>query len=158
MTEHTLLMEFLEFMNRKGLNTTSQRKAIARVFFDSPGHHSLEEFYRRIAGIDPTIGQTTVYRTLKLLCAAGLANEIQFSDSITRFEVARPHEHHDHMICIGCGKIIEICDPRMESLQKEIADAHNFELRGHSHNLYGYCDECKKTANSSQGGPFFPGV
>lgn len=146
MTEHRLLADFLEFMNRNGLNTTSQRKAIAEAFFESPGHHSLEEFYRRIEAIDPSIGQTTVYRTLKLLCDAGLASEIQFSDSITRFEVARPHEHHDHMICLACGKIIEICDSRIEAIQREIAARHGFTLNGHSHNLYGYCPDCRPSS------------
>ena len=84
------LADFLDFMSRKGLNTTSQRRVIAEAFFELPGHHSLEEFYQYILGRDPGIGQTTVYRTLKLLCDAGLAMEIHFSDGITRYEVARP--------------------------------------------------------------------
>lgn len=133
---------FMEFMSQKGLNTTSQRKVIAEAFFDFPGHHSLEEFYHHIQKQDAGIGQTTVYRTLKLLCEAGLATEIQFSDNITRYEVARPNAHHDHMICLSCGKIVEICDSRIENLQKEIAAANGFALKGHSHNLYGLCAEC----------------
>lgn len=137
------LADFMAFMNRKGLNTTTQRKAIAEAFFEYPGHHSLEEFYRHIALSDPGIGMTTVYRTLKLLCDAGLASEIQFSDNITRYEVAMPQQHHDHMICIGCGKIVEISDSRIENLQREIAAAHGFILKGHSHNLYGLCPQCK---------------
>lgn len=141
------LADFLEFMNRRGLNTTSQRKMIAEAFFEYPGHHSLEEFYRHIAILEPGIGMTTVYRTLKLLCDAGLANEIQFSDNITRYEVAMPQRHHDHMICIKCGKIVEISDPRIENLQREIADAHGFSLKGHSHNLYGVCAQCRLKAN-----------
>lgn len=138
------LQDFLSYMNRNGLNTTAQRKTIAEAFFELPGHHSLEEFYQHILNMDPTIGLTTVYRTLKLLCNAGLASEIQFSDNITRFEVVKPHKHHDHMICLNCGKIIEICDQRIENLQKEIASNNGFELQGHSHNLYGICSECQK--------------
>lgn len=137
------LQDFLSYMNRHGLNTTSQRKTIAEAFFGLPGHHSLEEFYQHISGMDSTIGLTTVYRTLKLLCDAGLASEIQFSDNITRFEVVTPHKHHDHMICLNCGKIIEICDQRIENLQKEIASSNGFKLQGHSHNLYGICAECQ---------------
>lgn len=139
------LGKFLEFMNCKGLNTTAQRKVIAEVFFENRGHYSLEEFYSLIADRDPSIGQTTVYRTLKLLCEAGLASEIQFADSITRFEVVKPHTHHDHMVCIKCGKIIEISDLRIETIQKEIAGQYNFVLTGHSHNLYGYCNACNKS-------------
>ena len=135
---------FLQFMAKKGLNTTSQRKVIAEIFFGLPGHHSLEEFYREISLIDPGIGQTTVYRTLKLLCEAGLANEIQFNDNITRYEIANPDAHHDHLVCLRCGRIVEICDSRIEDLQKEIADKNGFELSGHSHNLYGVCPDCRR--------------
>lgn len=134
---------FLEFMAEKGLNTTSRRKAIAQIFFQLPGHHSMEEFYREIANIDPGIGQTTVYRTLKLLCEAGLAHELQLKDNITRYEIAKPNEHHDHLICIKCGKIVEIHDQSIEELQKQIAEKNGFELYGHSHTLYGKCPKCK---------------
>lgn len=132
----------MDFISKKGLNITNQRKFIAENFFELSGHHSLEEFYHHIQQKDPAIGQTTVYRTLKLLCDAGLASEIQFSDNITRYEVARPDRHHDHLICLKCGKIVEICDNRIESLQKEIASTNGFVLTGHSHNLYGYCAGC----------------
>ena len=137
------LADFLDFMSRKGLNTTSQRRVIAEAFFELPGHHSLEEFYQYILGRDPGIGQTTVYRTLKLLCDAGLATEIHFSDGITRSEVARPDSHHDHIVCLSCGKIVEICDQRIEKLQRELAEKHGFSLNGHVHNLYGLCADCR---------------
>ena len=137
------LADFLDFMSRKGLNTTSQRRVIAEAFFELPGHHSLEEFYQYILGRDPGIGQTTVYRTLKLLCDAGLATEIHFSDGITRYEVARPDSHHDHIVCLSCGKIVEICDQRIEKLQRELAEKHGFSLNGHVHNLYGLCADCR---------------
>lgn len=138
------LSDFLDFMNRRGLNTTAQRRVIARAFFEFPGHHSLEEFYQHVLALDPGIGQTTVYRTLKLLCDAGLATEIQFSDNITRYEVARPDSHHDHLVCLGCGTIVEIYDPRIETLQRELAEARGFSLTGHVHNLYGYCAACRE--------------
>ena len=137
------LADFLDFMSRKGLNTTSQRRVIAEAFFELPGHHSLEEFYQYILGRDLGIGQTTVYRTLKLLCDAGLATEIHFSDGITRDEVARPDSHHDHIVCLSCGKIVEICDQRIEKLQRELAEKHGFSLNGHVHNLYGLCADCR---------------
>lgn len=142
----TTLADFLEFMNRKGLNTTSQRRVIAEAFFELPGHHSLEEFYQHILQRDPGIGQTTVYRTLKLLCEAGLGMEIHFSDGITRYEVARPDSHHDHLVCLHCGTIVEIYDPRIEKLQREMAEKHGFTLCGHVHNLYGLCARCRAQA------------
>ena len=140
------LADFLDFMNRKGLNTTSQRRIIAEAFFELPGHHSLEEFYQHVIKRDSGIGQTTVYRTLKLLCDAGLAMEIHFSDGITRYEIAKPDSHHDHLVCLDCGKIVEICDPRIEKLQKEMAEKYGFKLHGHVHNLYGICKECREKA------------
>lgn len=146
----TPLGAFLDFMSSRGLNTTSQRRVIAQAFFEFPGHHSLEEFYQYVLKLDAGIGQTTVYRTLKLLCDAGLATEIQFSDNITRYEVARPDSHHDHLVCLGCGAIVEICDARIEKLQRELAEANGFSLTGHLHNLYGYCRACRdrQTAES----------
>ena len=133
---------FQEFITRKGMNATAQRRTIAEVFFRFRGHHTLEEFYQHMQEADPSIGQTTVYRTLKLLCEAGLATEIHFSDGLARYEVASSDNHHDHMICISCGKVIEVFDPRIEKIQRDIARKHNFLLRGHSHNLYGICADC----------------
>lgn len=135
--------EFMAFISRNGLSNTSQRRTIAQAFFTFPGHHTIDEFYQHINAMDPSIGQTTVYRTLKLLCAAGLASEIQFSDNIARYEVAHPQSHHDHLICLVCGRIVEIYDPRIEAIQNEIAQNHHFTLKGHSHNLYGACPDCQ---------------
>ncbi len=134
---------FLRFMASRGLNVTSQRQAIAEIFFSLTGHHSLEEIYQQIFRRDPSIGQTTVYRTLKLLCEAGLASELHFGDGMARYEPARPDGHHDHLICQKCGKTVEICDERIEKIQKELAERYGFSLLGHVHNLYGLCDACR---------------
>lgn len=144
------LDEFIKFMTENGHNITNQRKRIAASFFELSGHHSLEEFYQHIGRKYPGIGQTTVYRTLKLLCDAGLATGIQFSDNITRYEVARPQLHHDHLVCLNCGKVVEICDSRIESLQKQIAEDNGFILTAHSHNLYGYCSDCSLKMKTPQ--------
>lgn len=147
------LSSFKNFMLQKGLNTTNQRVVIAEAFFEFPGHHSLEEFYNHVHAMDPTIGQTTVYRTLKLLCEAGLAAEIQFGDNITRYEVANPALHHDHLVCLHCGKIQEIYNQRIEAIQKEIAGSHGFILSGHIHNLYGLCPDCQEATGQECGKP-----
>ena len=136
--------DFLAFMKRKGMNTTTQRRTIAETFFGLTGHHTLEEFYQILSKKDPRIGQTTVYRTLKLLCEAGFATEIHFSDDITRYEVANPTKHHDHLICLKCGKIVELYDPKIERWQKDIASERGFTLTGHVHNLYGICETCRE--------------
>lgn len=138
------LGKFLEFMNSKGLNTTAQRRVIAQAFFGYPGHHTLEEFYQYVQKLDKSIGQTTVYRTLKLLCDAGLAMEIHFTDGVTRYEIATAGSHHDHIMCVTCGKIVEVFDKRIEKLQKDLAEKNDFTLLGHYHVLYGLCSDCRR--------------
>lgn len=144
MDQQDCLSDFIAFMARNGLSNTTQRRAIAQAFFNFPGHHTIDEFYQHVCAIDPGIGQTTVYRTLKLLCAAGLASEIQFSDNVARYEVARLKAHHDHLICVTCGRIVEVYDPRIEAIQSELAARNDFVLQGHSHNLYGLCRDCQQ--------------
>lgn len=135
--------EFLRFMSEKGFNVTSQRRVIAEVFFSLPGHQTLEEIYRHVAEQDKSIGQTTVYRTLKLLCEAGLAAELHFGDGMARYEPAHPNEHHDHLICRCCGRTVEIFDSRLEKIQHELAAERGFTLLGHVHVLYGLCQDCR---------------
>ena len=139
-----MVADFMAFITNQGMCVTPQRRAIAEAFFSFPGHHTSEEFYHHVSALDARIGQTTVYRTLKLLCAAGLASEIQFSDNVARYEVADTKSHHDHLICLGCGAVKEIYDSRIEAIQRELAQQHGFTLQGHSHNLYGYCPECRE--------------
>lgn len=142
------LDKFLSFMSRKGLNITAHRKLIARAFFEFPGHHTLEEFYQHVQTLDKSIGQTTVYRTVKLLCDAGLARELHFTDSAKFYENLVDGAHHDHLMCVKCGRIIEIYDSRIEELQKEIAKKNNFTLLGHYHVMYGLCEDCRKARDA----------
>lgn len=142
MENSDMLNAFLHFMNVRGLNVTQQRLRIASLFFSLPGHHSLEEFYQHVHTVDAAIGQTTVYRTLKLLCAAELAHEIQFGDGISRYEVSTDQPHHDHFLCTKCQKTIEFYDERLEAMQQELATKNGFQLTGHAHFLYGLCAEC----------------
>jgi Fur family ferric uptake transcriptional regulator len=140
--ENESLRAFLDFMASNGLHTTNQRRAIAAAFFELPGHHTLEEFYKHVLQHDESIGQTTVYRTLKLLCDAGLATETHFVDGVARYEVSLPDDHHDHMVCLRCGKVEEIYNQKIEAIQRDIAWKSGFTLTGHVHNLYGVCAQC----------------
>ncbi len=138
------VVQFLDFMNRNKMNTTAQRLRIAEAFFNLPGHHTLEEFYQHMQKLDPSIGQTTVYRTLKLLVAAGLAAEIHLTDSVAHYEIVNEGAHHDHLICVNCSKIVEIYDPEIEKIQRTIAGEHDYTLLGHYHVLYGLCHACRE--------------
>lgn len=136
--------KFLRYMADQGLNVTRQRLRIAEIFFAMQGHHTLDELYGIIRGSEPGIGQTTVYRTLKLLCEAGLALELQFGDGAARFEPVNAKEHHDHLICQSCGKTVEVHSDAIEALQKDLAAEYGYHLLGHAHYLYGLCPACRR--------------
>lgn len=142
MTEEQEL--FLKHIQKAGLKRTSQRDLILEVFLRTEEHLSSEDLYNLVKKEDPSIGQTTVYRTLKLLTEAGLAREVRFGDGRTHYEHNYNHEHHDHMICVECGKIIEFFSPPLEAIQDEMAEKHGFEMTSHSLRMWGYCKECSK--------------
>lgn len=123
------------------LKHTRQRAAILDVFLSVKGHITSEDLYQRVRSDHPNIGYTTVYRTMKLLSEAGLAQELSF-DGVTRYEIA--HEHHDHLICMRCGKIVEFECELIEGAQKEIADRYGFRVLRHRHELYGHCADCQE--------------
>ena len=135
---------FLMLMNQRGLNTTKQRINIAKIFFGMKGHHSLEEIYQKVHQRVPSIGQTTVYRTIKLLCDIGLVEELLVGDGFARYEVVTSKQHHDHLVCKHCGKTVEFNLPEVEIIQQELAEQHGFKLVDHHHILLGICADCTK--------------
>lgn len=137
--KHNILKGYI--VHRK-LKSSRQRDEIARIFFSIEGHVNLDELYRHTARFDSRIGYTTVYRTLKLLTECGLAKETKFADGQTRYENIDQGEHHDHLICSSCGKIIEFRDNRIEQLQEEIAARHHFVIKDHKMEIYGTCSDC----------------
>lgn len=137
--EHRTLASYLEENN---LKNTKQREAILDVFLGATGHITSDDLFQQVRELHPNIGYTTVYRTMKLLCDAGLASERHFDDGITRYEIA--HEHHDHLVCTRCGKIIEFECRMIEDTQNEIAARYGFRVLRHRHELYGHCPDCRK--------------
>jgi Fur family ferric uptake transcriptional regulator len=130
-----------QYLEAHSLKHTRQREAILEIFLAASGHITSEEIYQRVRDRHANIGYTTVYRTMKLLCDAGLASERHFDDGITRYEIA--HEHHDHLVCLRCGKIIEFECEMIESTQVEIADRYGFQVLRHRHEMYGHCSSCR---------------
>lgn len=137
----------LEHMEKRGLRSTEQRKVIVETFFLAPHHISIEELLAEVRQKDPRVGYATVYRTLKLLTECGVAFERKFGDGLTRYELADESSHHDHLICVDCGKIIEFEEPQIETLQEKIAAKYGFTLRTHKHEMYGSCAECTAKAS-----------
>jgi len=141
--------QFKTLISEEGLKSTRQRADILDVFLNSTGHKNLTEIYTQVARVNPKIGYTTVYRTLKLLTRLGLATQRKFADGETRYESTSEGTHHDHLICLRCGKIIEFKEDAIESLQERIAKRHGFKFFHHRMELYGYCDPCARKKSPS---------
>ena len=120
----------------RGLRITDQRRVIARVLSDSADHPDVEELHRRSAEIDPGISIATVYRTVRLFEEAGILAKHDFGDGRARYEET-PDEHHDHLIDIQSGKVVEFHNDEIEELQRRIAEKAGFRLVGHRLELYG---------------------
>ncbi|MGZ6143900.1 MAG: Fur family transcriptional regulator [Myxococcales bacterium] len=132
----------------RGLKATRQRDLIVDTFFSQTGHLSVDELLARVTERDRTIGAATVYRTMKILTDAGLASARHFEGGQTRYEAALDRHHHDHLICTGCGAIVEFENERIESLQEGVAEHHGFRVTHHKLELYGLCRLCQEREES----------
>ncbi|MGH1353485.1 MAG: Fur family transcriptional regulator [Thalassovita sp.] len=119
-----------------GLRMTGQRRIIAAVLEESDDHPDVEELYARASARDSGISLATVYRTVKLFEEAGILEKLEFGDGRARYEDAE-REHHDHLIDMTTGQVIEFCDPEIEALQEKIAQKLGYTLKGHKLELYG---------------------
>jgi len=142
---------FFEHLRRAGFKKTTQRELILEVFLKTEGHLSAEDLYSLIKVEDPTVGFTTVYRTLKLLVECELAREERLGDGRARYEHLYNHQHHDHLICTGCGRLIEFYSEEIEKKQDEIAEQHHFHPTRHSLRIWGVCSDCQGTPLAAKG-------
>lgn len=120
----------------KGLRMTEQRRVVARVIAAAEDHPDVEELYARAVAVDPKISLATVYRTVKIFEAAGLLDKLEFGDGRARYEDAE-RDHHDHLIDVNSGEVIEFVDPEIEALQERIAARLGYRLIGHRLELLG---------------------
>ncbi|MBX7187582.1 MAG: transcriptional repressor [Vicinamibacteria bacterium] len=128
-------------LKRRGLNRSSRRDVVVSAFLGSNKHLSVDDLYNLVRRKSPGIGRTTVYRTLKLLESAGLAQALVLQGE-TRFERELNRRHHDHFICSVCGSIFEFSSDEIEALQEEEARKIGFRIEGHKHQVYGKCAKC----------------
>jgi Fur family transcriptional regulator, ferric uptake regulator len=122
--------------HEKGLRITEQRRVIARVLSEAEDHPDVEALHARASAIDPGISIATVYRTVRLFEEAGILERHDFGDGRARYEAA-PEAHHDHLIDVESGRVIEFVDPELEALQRKIAERLGFRLVDHRMELYG---------------------
>ena len=126
----------IERCESKGLRMTGQRRTIAGVLEGAEDHPDVEELYARASALDAAISIATVYRTVKLFEEAGILERVEFGDGRARYEDAE-RDHHDHLIDLNSGEVIEFVDPDIEALQEKIAAKLGYRLKGHKLELYG---------------------
>ena len=136
--------ELDHYLETKQLKQTKQRQTVIEVFLESQNHVDAEGLLDNIKSKGFNIGLATVYRTLNLLREAGIVEQRSFADGRTLFEISHPDEHHDHLVCLKCGKVVEFENEQIERLQEEIAEHHGFTLTSHRLDLFGRCSDCQK--------------
>lgn len=131
------------YIKEKGLRYTKQREEILEVFLTAGKHITVEELYNGLKKKNPVIGYATVHRNLKLMTECGLADEMKIGSEKTKFEQKYGHRHHDHLICLKCGRFTEVNDERIEMLQNRLAKANDFVPLKHKLEIYGLCKRCR---------------
>ncbi len=132
-----------EHLRSHGIHPTQQRLRVLKVLVESKAHLSAEEIHSLVRAQTPRIGLATIYRTLHALKEKGLVEEHRFNDEFSRYE-AMPSSHHDHLICLECGKVVEFDQPLIEKLQVAAAKENHFSIVSHRLEIYGICGTCAK--------------
>lgn len=140
----TLLERFQQLLKESSLKFTKQRELVLKILYENDGHFTPEDIYNLIKSKYPdiNIGIATIYRTLTLLEESGIVNSISFGSKGKKYEIGLK-AHHDHLICIECGRLIEFQDETIEELQEEIAKKFNFKMTDHIMNITGICEACQ---------------
>lgn len=138
------MKSFARHKTKYGLKSSNKRTFIIDFFMKAGRHFTVEELYNEIKKHRKGISYSTVYRALKLLADCGLASESMFGDSVSRYEPISRSDHHDHLICRRCGKIIEFENGKIEQLQHNVAEKYGFSVSAHRLELYGVCRECQR--------------
>lgn len=137
---------FRKYLERRGLKLTAERQALFDELFVRHEHFEADELLVRLRAKHTKISRATIYRTLDLLVDSGIVGRVRIGESGYRYERLRAGEHHDHLICTECGRVIEFYEPRIEVLQDEVCDRHGFLAISHSHQLRGICRRCRPRA------------
>jgi Fur family ferric uptake transcriptional regulator len=142
--EQRFIAEFERFLLGRGLRLTMQRRQLTEVVMAIRDHLTVDELVERVREHKLPIGRATVYRTVDLLCQAGLMHGHDFGQGTRRYESVFGHQHHDHMRCTGCGRIIEFQCDEIERLQEEMAKKNRFTMHSHRLEIFGLCHLCTR--------------
>jgi Fur family ferric uptake transcriptional regulator len=135
---------FSDFLKQKGLKSTPERNALFDEIFSTHKHFDAEDLVARMRTKGKTVSRATVYRTLELLHDCGLVGRVRLNEEKYRYERLHLGEHHDHLVCTGCGRVIEFVEPRIEKLQDLVCERHGFLATSHSHQIRGVCASCQR--------------
>jgi Fur family ferric uptake transcriptional regulator len=145
--------KFQQFIQKYNLLWSTEREIITEQVFDNHFHFTADDLFIQLNKKGKDISRATVYRTLELLERSGLVSKIQMQSGKHLYEHIFGHEHHDHLICQKCGKIIEFYSEGIEELQRKVSSENNFKMTGHCLKIYGICSDCQKkeeTKNESE--------
>ena len=137
------LLRFERTLRGRSLRLTGSRRAIAEAVLERSGHFTIEELVESLRRRGVRGSKATVYRTLPLLTEAGILQAAVVQGEIRSYESPVGREHHDHLVCRRCGRVVEFEEEALERLQREIAARHGFRLEGHHHQLVGICARCR---------------
>ena len=143
MADQKLLNRFKEALKKEGLKYTPQRTAVLEEIIKDKGHRESEEIYLALKKSAQHVSRATVYRTMDILVNNGFARKMNLGDGRARYESKVNSPHHDHLVCMDCGLIVEFMDQQIEDLQDKIAIQYNFQLKRHIHQLFGICKKCQ---------------
>lgn len=137
---------FRKYLERRGLKLTAERQELFEELFARHEHLEADELLVRLRAKHKKISRATIYRTLELLVDSGIVGRVRIGETGYRYERMRAGDHHDHLICNECGRVIEFREPRIESLQDEVYERYGFVPLSHSHQLRGICKQCRPRA------------
>jgi Fur family ferric uptake transcriptional regulator len=129
-------------LREHGNKLTPQRQLVLRVLASSHDHLTPEGIYEKSRLVDPGIGLVTVYRTLGLLTKLGLVCKVHSEDGCSSYMMRSPMEHHHHLVCSGCGKVVDFTDCNLAEAEKKLAQESGFDIKGHLLEFYGLCRDC----------------
>ncbi len=135
---------FRDYVQSGGVQFTREGQAMLDHVYDRHGHFEPQQLLLDKRKNNKRVSKATIYRTLALLVNSGILREVIFGEKHAHYEHVYGHEHHEHLVCIGCGKIIEFSDERIEEFQEEVCIENKFKAESHKFQIMGYCEDCKK--------------